>query len=81
MSVAHFQRMFMKIIGVRPGRYIIQQRLNAACRLLESTDSGVSDIALSTGFCDQSHFTKMFKRERGITPGEYRRRHRSQAMS
>lgn len=75
MSVAHFQRMFMKVIGVRPGRYIIQQRLNAACRLLENTDSGVSDIALSTGFCDQSHFTKMFKRERGITPGEYRRRH------
>lgn len=81
MSIAHFQRMFMKIIGMRPGRYIIQQRLNAASRLLEKTDLGVSDIALSTGFCDQSHFTKMFKRERGITPGEYRRRHRSQAMS
>ena len=76
MSVAHFQRMFMKVIGIRPGRYIIQQRLNAASRLLETTDLGVSDIALSTGFCDQSHFTKMFKRERGITPGEYRRRHR-----
>ena len=75
MSVAHFQRMFMKIIGVRPGRYIVQQRLNSASRLLETTDLCVSDIAISTGFCDQSHFTKMFKRERGMTPGEYRRRH------
>ena len=77
MSVSHLQRLFLKTIGVRPGRYIIQQRLNAACRLLEETDDGVYDIALATGFCDQSHFTKMFKRDRGITPGEYRRKHRA----
>jgi len=75
MSVSHLQRLFMKVIGVRPGRYIIQQRLNAACRLLETTDLGINDIAIETGFCDQSHFTKIFKRERGITPGEYRRHH------
>ena len=77
MSVSHLQRLFLRTIGVRPGRYIIQQRLNAACRLLEETDDGVYDIALATGFCDQSHFTKMFKRDRGITPGEYRRKHRA----
>ena len=79
MSVANFQRLFMKIIGIRPGRYIVQQRLNAACRLLENTDLGIMDIATGTGFCDQSHLTKLFKRERGITPGEYRRRHRTQS--
>ncbi|MBP5290122.1 MAG: helix-turn-helix transcriptional regulator, partial [Paludibacteraceae bacterium] len=56
--------------------YIIQQRLNAACRLLESSDLGIYDIALATGFCDQSHFTKMFKSWRGMAPGAYRRRHR-----
>ena len=77
MSVSKFQRMFMKIIGVRPGRYIIQQRLNAACRLLESSDLGIYDIALATGFCDQSHFTKIFKSWRGMAPGAYRRRHGS----
>ena len=75
MSVSNFQRMFMKIIGVRPGRYIIQQRLNAACRLLEGTDLGIYDIALATGFCDQSHFTKMFKSLRGMSPGVYRKTH------
>jgi AraC-like DNA-binding protein len=77
MSVSNLQRMFMRIIGVRPGKYIIQQRLNAACRHLENTDLGIHDIAMATGFCDQSHFTKIFKRERGITPGEYRRKHRA----
>lgn len=81
MSVSHLQRLFLRTIGVRPGKYIIQQRLNAACRLLEETEDGVYDIALATGFCDQSHFTKMFKRERGITPGEYRRKHRSETQA
>lgn len=76
MSVSHFQRLFMRIIGVRPGRYILQQRLNAVSRLLEETDLGISEIAHNTGFCDQSHLTKMFKRERQMTPGDYRARHR-----
>jgi AraC family transcriptional regulator len=77
MSVSNLQRMFMKTIGVRPGRYMVQQRLNAACRLLENSELGINDIALASGFCDQSHLTKLFKRERGIPPGEYRRQHRS----
>ena len=46
------------------------------CRLLESTDKLLSDIAVETGFWDQSHLTRIFKRERGTTPGEYRTRHR-----
>ena len=81
MSISHLQRMFMRIIGVRPGKYILQQRLNAACRKLENTDHCVYDIAIDTGFCDLSHFTKTFKRERGVTPGEYRRQHRSISSS
>ena len=79
MSVSHFQRMFMKIIGIRPGQYILQQRLNATCRLLEETDLDITEIALNTGFCDHSHLTKMFKQKRKTTPGEYRRIHRIHA--
>ena len=81
MSISHLQRMFMRIIGVRPGKYILQQRLNAACRKLENTDLCIYNIAIDTGFCDLSHFTKTFKRERGVTPGEYRRQHRSISSS
>jgi AraC-like DNA-binding protein len=81
MSVSNLQRMFMKTIGVRPGQYMVQQRLNAACRLLENSKLGINDIALASGFCDQSHLTKLFKRKRGVTPGEYRRQHRSISSS
>ncbi len=76
-SLANFQRQFTRIFGIPPGRYITAIRLNAARKLLETTDKLVSEIAAETGFWDQSHFTKQFRRERGITPGEYRRRHRA----
>lgn len=75
-SEPNFRRQFSCIFGISPGRYVNTIRLNAARRLLEKTDRLVSDIAVATGFFDQSHFTKIFKRERGVTPGEYRRRHR-----
>ena len=75
MSVAHLGRLFIRTIGMSPGRYITATRINAASRLLEQTNMCMSDIATDTGFCDQSHFTKMFKSLRGMTPGAYRRRH------
>ena len=77
-SVSNFRRQFAHTLGISPGRYLTIIRLNAARRLLETTDMLFSEIATETGFFDQSHFTKMFKHERGITPGEYRRRHRIQ---
>ena len=75
MSVAHLRRLFVRTIGMSPGRYITTTRINAASRLLEQTNLCISDIASDTGFCDQSHFTKMFKSVRGLTPGAYRKRH------
>ena len=75
-SPSNLRRQFLRILGISPIRYITTIRLNAVRKLLETTDKLVSDIAVETGFWDQSHLTKLFKRERGITPGEYRRKHR-----
>ena len=75
-SLTNFRRQFTRTFGISPGRYITTIRLNAARRLLETTDKLVSEIAVETGFWDQSHLTKTFNHVRGITPREYRRRHR-----
>ena len=77
MSKSRFKHVFAQTFATTPGRYITTIRLNAARRLLEETDDLLADIAIATGFFDQSHLTRTFVRERCITPGEYRRQHRA----
>lgn len=70
-----FIRMFTTTFNMTPWRYLTTIRLNAARKLLETTDKLLADIAAETGFFDQSHLTRVFKKERGMTPGTYRRKH------
>jgi len=77
MSKNAFIRAFSHIFNMTPWHYLTTIRLNAVRNLLETTDRLLSEIAVQTGFFDQSHLTRVFKRERGMTPGEYRRRHRT----
>lgn len=59
------------------GEYVRRLRIEFVCRELGSSDTALTDIALSAGFADQSHLTRTFKRSTGMTPSEYRLLHRS----
>lgn len=76
LSVSQFDRQFKKKFKITPRRYIANIRINAASELLVSTDLPISDVALRTGFYDQSHFTNQFVRYKGIPPSHYRKKHR-----
>ncbi|MCY0154408.1 AraC family transcriptional regulator [Hoeflea alexandrii] len=59
------------------GTYLINQRLNAATRMLRHPGSAhlpLATIAIEAGFTDPSHFTRTFRTRHGMTPGEWRRR-------
>jgi AraC-like DNA-binding protein len=43
-------------------------------QLLAIDDGTLAEIALQSGFADQSHFTRVFKKHFGLTPGVSRRR-------
>jgi transcriptional regulator GlxA family with amidase domain len=75
LSVSQFNRQFRKRFDTTPHRYLASVRVNAACHLLISTDLSIAEIALRTGFCDQSHLTNQFVRFRGVTPAKYRARY------
>ena len=75
VSETRFRRLFQNVMGITPGRYLVTIRLNAARRLLVTTNRLIADIATAVGFWDQSHFVKAFKRERDETPSHYRMRH------
>lgn len=75
LSPSHFRRLFSEVMQTTPAKYLTTIRLNAARRLLVTTDKLITEIAVETGFWDQSHLVKAFKAERGMTPSQYRRRH------
>lgn len=70
LSRYHFLRVFKKAIGVPPHVYRTQRRIDAAKRFLRQ-GMPLADVALETGFTDQSHFTNKFRQFTGATPRQY----------
>lgn len=67
-------RQFKQYTGLSPINYLITLRIQSAKELMISTDLPLVQIALESGFYDQSHFSNCFVKLVGLTPGEYRRR-------
>ncbi len=76
MSLHHFARGFRVSAGVPPHQFVLQRRIRAACDLLTDTDYPIADIAIATGFADQSHLTRHFRRSLAVSPGAFRRSRR-----
>lgn len=75
LSERQFTRLFHKLLGEPPMRYLIRQRIKAACQDLITTAHTSGTIALECGFYDQSAFTRAFRAHTGLTPAAYRQRH------
>jgi AraC-like DNA-binding protein len=67
----HLVRAFGARYGIPPHRYRRLLRIELAKQRLSRGDP-LSDVALATGFYDQSHFGRHFRRVVGTTPGRYR---------
>jgi PAS domain S-box-containing protein len=75
LSVVQFERRFKRLFRETPLKYIIRQRIRAACGLLLHTDLSAAEISRRTGFSDQSYFTKRFFAHMRIAPLAYRRKY------
>lgn len=70
MSPSHFQRRFRQSFGISPIRYLQSLRVDRAKGLIKQA-LPMTNVALQTGFYDQSHFNKYFKLLTGMAPGQY----------
>lgn len=70
------ERGFKKNLGVTPGQYLSEVKLDHAKRLLRETDLRMSDIAEAC-LMTQEHFATMFRKSTDITPSEYRRKRKN----
>jgi AraC family transcriptional regulator len=75
-SAFHFARKFTLAMGISPGRYISNIRLENAMAELAAGKLPLAEIALNAHFSSQASFTRAFHRATGTTPKEYQRRRR-----
>ena len=77
LSKSYFCRLFKEACGIGVAAYVINLRMDEACRLLERTDLAVVAIAVEVGYVDCGYFNKLFKKHVGCTPLEYRKQPRA----
>ena len=73
LSRNQFYELFGKEMGMTPGRYLLNARMEYARRKLIYSDETIDEIATGSGYADRFHFSKAFKKFYGFPPGSYRR--------
>ncbi|MEU5215407.1 helix-turn-helix domain-containing protein [Streptomyces sp. NPDC020807] len=77
MSVRTFTRRFREEVGVSPGQWLTQQRVERARHLLESTGLPIDRIAHDAGFGTAQSLRAHLMSAIGVTPTAYRRTFRA----
>ncbi|MDI3258130.1 MAG: AraC family transcriptional regulator [Sinobacteraceae bacterium] len=73
MSPALFRKRFADTTGMPVHSYVLKERIERACELIDECNLPLAAIAAQCGFSSQSHMTRVFRRELGVTPAERRR--------
>lgn len=68
----HLARTFREHYRASPGELLRDWRVRNAARLLRSSKLPICEVALASGFADQSHFSRVFRRHFGVTPARFR---------
>ncbi len=72
VSERHLSRLFVKEVGLTPGRFVRRARVEAAARLLVGSDLTVQVIADRCGFGTAEALRQAFVATYGVSPSHYR---------
>ncbi|MCL1810433.1 MAG: AraC family transcriptional regulator [Clostridiales bacterium] len=72
-SPSYLSMLFKQEMGFTITDYLNQVRIGRSRELLSEGNLSLLDIAVQSGFEDQSYFSKVFKKINGVTPKEYRK--------
>jgi transcriptional regulator GlxA family with amidase domain len=72
VSARHVARLFDDEVGITPGRYVDQVRVEAARAMLETGDDTIEVVARRAGFGSPESLRRAFMRYRGVVPSAYR---------
>ncbi len=67
-------RLFRNNVGLRPGEFLLQCRMERAKEMLVASPSlSVKEICYAVGYRDTSYFIRRFRAYQKMTPGEFRK--------
>ena len=75
MSLRTFYREWKIAFPVSPAQYLLNLRMQKACRLLRDADLRIYEIANLCGYCNELYFSRVFKNANGMTPAAWRKLH------
>jgi transcriptional regulator GlxA family with amidase domain len=81
LSERQFSRVFKAEVGISPAEHAESVRLEAACRLLETTRISMEQVARTCGFGTPETMNRAFTRRLNTTPGNRRHHFGVQANS
>lgn len=73
VSRSQCTKLFKRYASSSPIAFVNRYRLEQSRVLLRSSSASVAEVALRSGFSDQSYFNRLFSRAYGITPLSYRK--------
>ena len=77
ISPYYLSRLFRRVTGQSIVDYINGRRIEAAQKLLETTELSIGTVAEQTGFASAAHFRRVFRETMGTGPLQYRKSHRT----
>lgn len=72
LSERQFSRLFKLEVGITPAEHVEAVRMEAACRLLETTLFTIEQIARACGFGAPETMNRAFRRRLNTTPSDHR---------
>ena len=73
ISRSYLSKKFKAVTGFGFKEYLINIRIQNACRMLLETNRSITDISLSCGFNDSNYFGDAFRHVKGVSPNHYRK--------
>ena len=74
ISESSLQKHFTKVLGISPGRYLREVKINYACSILEAGKLNISETANHCGFDSVYSFSRSFKNVTGYSPSEFKKK-------
>ena len=69
---SYLHRIFKEKMGVSIKDYLLQVRMDNACKLLRFTNLSIGDVGRSVGYDDELYFSRLFRKKMNQAPTAYR---------